>query len=106
VASEEAADRAVADRDACVGERQAELLDRQVRCRLQKRQDHRAVRLDPPGPAVSAGGTRPHIPLIPPERPPAADARRADPEPNRHVAVLRTLLSRRNGTGTKVLGKG
>ena len=106
MAGEEAADRAVADRDACVGERQAELLDRQVRRRLYKRQDCVPVRLDPPGPAVPTDGTRPHIPLLPLERPPAADARRADPEPLPYLTVGRTIQSRRNDTGTKVLGKG
>jgi hypothetical protein len=106
VAGEEVADRAVADRDAGVGERLAKLLDRQIRCRLQKRQDRLPVSLDPPGPAIPAGATRSHIPLLALEPAPAADARRADPEPDRHLTVLRTRLSRHNDTGTKVLGKG
>jgi hypothetical protein len=57
VAGEEAADRAVAEGHAFVGERLAQLFDRQVGRRFEESEDRVFVRLDPSGPAVSALGT-------------------------------------------------
>jgi hypothetical protein len=54
VAGEEAADRPVANPHAFVRERLAQLFDRDVGRRFDKREDRVFVRLDPSGSAVSA----------------------------------------------------
>jgi hypothetical protein len=54
VAGEEAPDRAIAEGDARVRERLAQLFDRDVGRFFDKPEDRVFVRLDPSGPAVSA----------------------------------------------------
>jgi hypothetical protein len=66
VAGEKTADRAIAEGDALVGERLAQLFDRDVRRRFEESEDRVFVRLDPSGPSVSALGTGARLaPLAP-----------------------------------------
>jgi hypothetical protein len=53
--------RAVADNNALLAERLAQLLDRDVRLRLQDREDRVFVTLNPLGPVVSAHRSRPRL---------------------------------------------
>jgi hypothetical protein len=80
VAGEEAADRAIAEGHAFVGERLAQLFDRQVGRRFEKSEDRVFVRLDPSRPAVSALGTGARFAPLALERAPPAHARGAHPE--------------------------
>jgi hypothetical protein len=61
---EEAADRAVADNNALLAERVAQLLDRDVKLRLQDGEDRVSASLDPLGPAVSTRRSPPRLALL------------------------------------------
>ena len=87
VTSKEAADRAVADNNALLAMRAAQLLDRDVRLRLQEGQDRVFVSLNPLRTAVSARRPRPRLALLAFTRTPPAHARRAHPEPLADLTV-------------------
>src|ERR1700722_1033695 len=78
---EEAADRAVANNNALRAERVAQLLDRELRLRLQDGEDRISVSLNPLGPAVAAHRSSPRLALLALKRPPPAHAGCAHPEP-------------------------
>jgi hypothetical protein len=75
VTGEEAADRAVADNNALLAKRAAQLLDRD----LQEGQDRVFVSLNPLRGAISARRSRPRLALLAFKRTPPAYARRVHP---------------------------
>jgi hypothetical protein len=102
VAGEEASDRAIAEGDALVRERLAQLFDRGIGRRFDKSKDRVFMRLDPSGPAVSTLGTGARLAPLALERPPAADARGADPEPLARLPMAQALRHRRQHPNPKI----
>jgi hypothetical protein len=102
VAGEEAADRPIADRYAFVGERLAQLFDRDVGRRREEGEDRRAIRLNPTRAAVSTLATRASFAPLARERPPAANACGADPEPFAGLPMAQALRNRRQHPNPKI----
>jgi hypothetical protein len=102
VAGKEAADCAVAEDRAFVGERLAQLFDRDVGRFFDKREDRRAMRLNPTRAAVSALRTGASFAPLALEHPPPADARGADPKPFASLAMAQPLRNRRQHPNPKI----
>lgn len=64
-------------------ERHAQFLHREVRRLRQQCEDQLRLLLDPAGPSIPAERPGANVALLPLERPPAAHARGAHPEPHR-----------------------
>ena len=87
MAGEEALERAEAEGMSPLRKRRAQLLDGDVRRLRQQREDQRpcaSIRPDRRSPPSGPGRTSPCLSL---QRPPAADARRAHPEPRRRLPM-------------------
>jgi hypothetical protein len=102
VPGEEALQRPVAEAVAAGGKCGAQLLHRDVRRLRQQREDQRRLRLDPAGAAITAQRTGPDVTPRPRQRPPAADARRADPEAGRRRPVAGTRRHGGEDTGAEI----
>jgi hypothetical protein len=102
VALEETAERPVAEHEAHLREPAPQLLDRDVARFVEKAEDRATMRLDAAGPAVPAECLRPRVALVPLARPPAAHARRTDPEALTRPTVAQTARDRRQNTNPKI----
>jgi hypothetical protein len=95
VADEKAADRPVANHYALVGERLAQLFDRDVGRRFDESEDRVFVRLDASGSPVSAQRSGAHFAPLTLERPPPAHACGAHSEPFARLPMAQAFRHRR-----------
>ena len=102
VSREEAAQRAVAELKPHRDQAPAQFLGGEVGRRREFPKDRRLVRVDPPGPAVSAKSLRPRIALLAFAPAPPAHARRAHTEAFANLAMGETLPDRGQHTNPKI----
>ena len=102
VALEEPADGAVAEDEPDASQPAPQFLQGDVRHLGQQCQDRRLVRLDAAGSAIPAKRPGPGIAVLALQRPPATDARRADPEPLPGLTVRQARRDRRNNPYPKI----